>query len=353
MNYRAKSTWLAILLLPSALAALPAFSQDIAANLGKQRAAASRLEWEVGDAGHPLLGNVRFATLRNPVETQVGNAKIYSRVYLSCQKDIRKLAIELANATAPDDPKGLKPNAQPRLVCSRPITAWDEKVVQEELLANFEVSGIGDALARNFRAFPLRECASIRIVQDVALPAGWVKKSVAVEFDITPYSRELDAVFVACGEVSAYGSGGAVVASAPAQAPAPAAPPPPNKLAGAVVPAAPPTKLGAPPPSPVAPPKLPNASAPLPAKPVPAAPVPAPAPAPAQSADNSWQTARVPSSGKTNVRATPNLQGAIVAQLDPGAVVLVQKTGNEWWKAKPTSGAGFEGYIRQDRLVFK
>ena len=57
-----------------------------------------------------------------------------------------------------------------------PIQPWDEKLVQEELLANWEVSGIGDALARGFRAFPLRECVSIGVVQEVALPQGWARK---------------------------------------------------------------------------------------------------------------------------------------------------------------------------------
>ena len=39
--------------------------------------------------------------------------------------------------------------------------------------------------------------------------------------------------------------------------------------------------------------------------------------------------------------------------LYPGDVIFVQKTGNEWWRAKSRAGTAFEGYIRQDRLVFK
>jgi SH3-like domain-containing protein len=66
-----------------------------------------------------------------------------------------------------------------------------------------------------------------------------------------------------------------------------------------------------------------------------------------------WRTARVISSGKTNVRAAATLQSAVVAQLDPGAIVLVQRMGGEWWRAKSSAGAAFEGYIREDRLVFK
>ena len=59
------------------------------------------------------------------------------------------------------------------------------------------------------------------------------------------------------------------------------------------------------------------------------------------------------SSGKTNVRAGPTLNSAIVAHFDPGAIVLVQRADSEWWRARPSKGMAFEGYIRQDRLVFK
>ena len=41
-------------------------------------------------------------------------------------------------------------------------------------------------------------------------------------------------------------------------------------------------------------------------------------------------------SGKTNVRAGPTLNSAIVAHFDPGAIVLVQRAGSDWWRAKPT-----------------
>ena len=308
MPNRTKSSCIAIVFLPFVLAGLPAHSEYPAAPLGKQRAASSRLEWEIREAGHPILGNIRFAYLKTPVETIVGNAKVFSRAYFSCQRASKKFAIELANATAPDDPKGLRPSTDPRLYCSRPIQPWDEKLVQEELLARWEVNEIGDALTQGFRPFPLRECVSIRVVQEVVLPPGWAQKSAWVEFDILPYSRELDSIFATCGEVSAY---------APATPAARAAPP-----------------------APVAPPKPAIALAlPTPAKPAP-------------QPDTTWQTARVLSSGKTNVRAGPSLQSATLTQLDPGAVVLVQRTGSEWWRAKPSGGAAFDGYIRQDRLVF-
>jgi hypothetical protein len=276
---------------------LPAQSQDLSASLGKQRAASSRIDWEIREAGHPTLGNIRFAFIKNAVETPAGNAKVFSRAYVSCQKGTGKFAIELTNTTSPDDAGGLQPGTMPRLVCNRPNAPGDEKLVQEELWADWEVSKIGDALARGFRAFPLRECVSIGVVQEVVLPPGWAKKSARVEFEITPYSRELDSIFVTCGEVSAY---------APAAGPTPV-----------------------------------TASA------------PATPPAPARAPAVQWRTTRTTSKGKTNVRSAPTLQSAVVIELAPGAVVLVERASGEWWRAKASKGAAFEGYIRQDRLVFK
>ncbi len=305
----------AIVILSFLLAAPPARSEYPAAPLGKQRAAASPLQWEIREAGHPILGNIRFAFLKNPIETPVGNAKVYSRAYLSCHPASRKFAIELTNTPKPDDPGGLKPVTMPRLTCTRLDEAGSDKLVQEELPAKWEVSDIGDALARGFRGFPLRECVSISVVQEVALPAGWGKKSARVEFDITPYNRELDSIFVTCGELSAY---------APVAPPAPPAP----------VATAPPASTAAAPPSA-------TASAP------PARSSPEREPAP------QWQTARTTSNGKTNVRAGPTLQSAVVGQLFPGAVVLVQRTESDWWRARVAGGAKLEGYIREDRLVFK
>jgi hypothetical protein len=294
------SRCLAIALLPVCLAALPAHPEEQAATIGKQRAAGSRLQWETREAGHPTLGEIRFAVVKNPVETPVGNAKVFSRAYVSCQKGSRKLAIELTNTAALDDPGGLQPGAMPRLICSRLAVSGDGKapgdgkLVQEELLANWELSEIGDVLTRGFRAFPLRECISIGVVQDVLLPRGWAQKSTRVEFEILPYNRELDSVFVACGELTAYEPAAPAVASAPAGVSAPV------------------KETGAP-----------------------------------------WRQARTTSSGKTNVRAAPSLQSATVTQLFPGSVILVQQTDGEWWRAKPSRGAAFGGYIRQDRLVFK
>jgi hypothetical protein len=239
----------------------------------------------VSEAGHPSLGNIRFAVLRTAIETVAGDSRVYSRAYLSCQKATGTLAIELTNTATPDDPGGLRPVAEPRLVCSRLGTPGDGNVVEENLLANWEVSPIGDALARGFRPFPLRECVAIRVLQEVALPAGATAKSARIEFDLHPYSRALDAIFATCGEASAY------------------------------------------------------------------APAPAATAKPAVAATGTWITARIHPDGKTNVRAAPDVRSAVVAQLHPGSVVLVQRTGNEWWRVRSRSGAAFNGYVREDRLV--
>ena len=299
----AKNSLLATVFLPFCLAIPAAHSQNLSAPLGKQRAAGSPLEWEIREAGHPILGNIRFAVLKKPLETSAGSAKVYSSVYVSCEKANGKLAIELTNTTAPADPGGLQRSTMPRLVCSRPVAPGDDKLVQEDLFANWGVSNIGDALTRGFRPFPLRECVSIRVVQDVVLPAGSAQKSAHVEFDILPYDRALDSIFVTCGDVSAYAPGASpatAVTARPASAPAAVAP---SK--------------------------------------------------PAPEADATWQTAHTLSSGRTRVRAGPTLKSAVVAELFPGAAVLVQRTDSEWWRVKSPSRAKFEGYIRQDRLIFK
>lgn len=262
------------LILALSLATIPAHPAEVAA-LGKQRAAGSRLAWEVRDTVHPVLGPIRVAFPKSPIATPVGNANVSSRVYVSCERSSKKMAIELAHATAPDDPGGLQPRTMPRLVCNKPAAAGERRLVQEDLEARWAISDIGDVLARGLRPPALRECVSIGIVQEVVLPRGWAAESALVEFEIAPHGRALDGIFVTCGEVSAY---------------APAAP---------------------------------------------------------------WKAARVTSRGKTNVRARPSVDSAVVAQLAPGATVLVQQAGSDWWRAKPSAGARFEGYIRQDRLVFE
>jgi len=281
-----------ILLVAAAFAAIGiARAEDLVETLGKQRAAKSALAWDVREAGHPVLGPVRFAYLRTPVTTSVGGNKVFSNIYLSCETSARKIAIELANSTAPDDPSGLKPHALPRLVCNDLAAPNEARIVQDDITAHWEVNTIGDTLARGLSPFALRECVSISIIQDVVLPKGWARPDQPIEFEIAPYTRELDAIFATCGEKAIY-----------AQAPAPAP---------AAEPAAP---------------------------------------------EQGWRQARATSRGKTNVRAKPSVDSAVVIEIDPGDVILVQRSGTAlWWRAKsrPNARKAFEGYVRQDRLVFK
>ena len=276
--------------LAIALAALlfagtaPARAGDPVAALGKQRAIDSRLEWEIHDANHPVLGDIRFAHTRTAFVTPVGNAKVYSSAYVSCEKGAGKIAIELTNQASPTDPGGLRPAKLPRLVCIRPAGTGGARTVQQVLNASWHVNKLGDAMARGLRPSTLRACAAIGIVQDVALPKGWARSSVPLHFEITPYDRDLDSIFVTCGEMSAYAVAGTVSAE-----PAPAA----------------------------------------------------------------WKSARSVARGRTNVRAGPSLRSTVVAELNPGTIILVQSTGGAWWRAKPRTGAKFEGYIREDRLVFR
>ena len=331
--------------LVALLGAMPSPAQDWpAATVGRQRAASSTVEWEIREAGHPALGNIRFAYVKRAIETKVGATPVYTRAYVSCQKDKRSFAIEVTNSLGPADPGGLKPAVDPRLFCHRPE---GDKLLKEEILASWEVNPkIGDVLTRGLRGFPLRECAAITVQQEVVMPEGSAQKTGRVDFEILPYNRELDAVFATCGERSAYGPlpPPVVAASAPAAPPSQkAAPvPAPAKVAPPVVAAAPPKV--APPVVAAAPPKV---APPI----VAAAPVKA-APAPPAAA-NGWREARTLPTGKTNVRAGPSLQSGIVTELYPGSVLMIQSTGTEWYRVRPSRGDAFEGYVRQDRLVIK
>lgn len=181
-----KTSWRGIA-LAACLAGMPAHPAPVA--------------WQIGEGAHPTLGSIRFASPKIPITTPVGGAKISSRAYVSCVRSSGKIAIELAHATAPDDPDGLQPKTLPILLCNR--RAAGGRLTQTELPARWAISDIGDVLARGFLPQSLRECASIRVVQDVALPRGWAQDSARVQFDIDPYGKELDSIFVTCGEASA------------------------------------------------------------------------------------------------------------------------------------------------------
>lgn len=254
---------------PTAKAGLAAIVLSLS---GTPLAADPPSAWESRDATHPVLGNVRAASLKTPAETVVGGAKIYTRATLSCQKASRKIAIELTNGTSPDAQNALKPNKDPRLVCKRPNAAQDLK-------AEWDVSDTGAPFTRDVSAAAMRQCGSLAMVQEVALPQGWAQKSSKLELEIQPGSKELESVFAACG--------GAVATTV------------------------------------------------------------------AMTVDLPWQAAQVITGSKTNVRSAPNTTASVVATVEPGTAVRVQKTANEWWRAKAEKDPGFEGYIRNDRLVFK
>jgi hypothetical protein len=280
-----------------------AHAQSPVVALGKERAAASKLQWDVREAGHPTLGPIVFAMLKTPIATAVGANRISSNIYLSCERSTAKIAIELANGTRPDDPGGLKAKTPPRLTCS--TVGVNDKPASEAIAANWIANPLGDVMARGMWPSSLRDCASIGVSEELVLPPGWGRESARVEFEIAPYARELDAVFARCGEPTAY-------------------PLPGESPAGAVARAAPPSAKAAP---------AVDAAAP--------------------QAGGGWATARVVAEGRTNVRAKPNLHSALVIRLDPGDVVLIQRSAAEWLRAKsqPRAKVPFEGYIRRDRLV--
>ena len=248
------------------------------------------------------MGSIKVAMPRSSVVTPVRNQKIVSLVFFSCEKTAEKIAIELANASESDTRGGLGPFEMPRLVCNSPRPDGGNALVKSDLAATWEISEVGDTLARGLSPSALRRCVSIDVLQNVALPPGWSQESQRIVVELTPYGRELDSVLAACGETTAFAS---------AEQP-PAIKPPVVRPESATK-----TDRGA-----------------------------------TSKADVAWKPARTTPKGGTNVRASPSLDSAVVTQLNPGERVLVQPTSTQWWKAKPRTGTAFSGYIRQDRLVF-
>lgn len=171
---------------------------------------AAPVAWQIGEGAHPTLGSIRFASPKTPITTPVGSAKVSSRAFVSCERSSGKIAIELAHATAPDDPGGLQPKTLPVLMCNK--RAAGNRLLQTELPARWAISDLGDVLARGFLPQILRQCVSIDVVQEVKLPAGWARDSARVQLAIDPYGKELDSIFATCGETPA---------SVPATSPAP------------------------------------------------------------------------------------------------------------------------------------
>ena len=265
-----------------------------------QRAAASPLAWEVREAAHPLLGPIRFAVLRQPFTTAVGANTVFSNVYVSCERNARRIAIELTNEKAAADPGGLAPSATPRLACNGIDETRGNRPASEPLKAQWTVNEIGDAMARGLWPSQLRQCASIGISQDVRLPKGWTRESARIDLEITSYTRELDEVFATCGEPSVYGA----ATDAPTASSTPS---------------------------------------PLPTHPAPRI----------SAEDRPWKEARVAAKGHANVRASPSADAEVVATVAPGTPLKVQFAGGNWWRARSRSGPSFDGYIRRERLVIK
>jgi len=286
------------------------------ASLCAQAALNSPPFWDVRDVEHPKMGTIRVAVPSKAIETPVGKEKIVSLVFFSCEKSRGRIAIELANAPESDPKGGLPPKVMPKLICnSREAGATP----QAEIATSWNVSSIGDALARGLPPSALRRCASIEIQQTIALPKGWARDTERVDVELIPYHKEIESVLNECG---------AVIAAAPSQPSAPAAP-------------------SSPPPS--TPTKPATSNRPLPS------PAPAPAAAPStQVGEADWKSARtISSGGRTNVRASPSTTASVVVMLSPGQPLLAQPAGGDWYRVKPTSGTAFAGYIRQDRLVFE
>lgn len=278
--------------------ACAALAQTPIAEMGKQRAAAAGQQWELREAAHPTLGPIVFAILARPLSTTAAGRAISSNVYVSCERTTAKIAIELVNGRRPDDPMGLKPRSLPKLTCN----TLDAKgaALAEPIAANWNVNELGDVMARGLWPSSLRACASIGVIEELALPADWGRDSARVELEIAPYAPELDSVFARCGEPSAYPMTAKAVAKSPA--------------------------------------------------------VPAATPEPTAQPDNApaWTTARTIPEGHTNVRAKPDIRSQVVIRLDPGDIVLVRKGDAEWWHARsrPNARNPFDGFIRRDRLSY-
>ena len=158
-------------------------------------AAAPPSQWEIREAAHPVLGPIRFAFTATPIATPVGISRVSSQVYVSCERNTQRIAIEMANSQAPGDPRGLTPRELPKLVCKR---RTKDGMVQEELRAPWAMSDLGDVLLRGFPPEALLACNAIGIVQQVDLPKGWPQESARLVFDITPDTRELRSVLSEC-----------------------------------------------------------------------------------------------------------------------------------------------------------
>jgi hypothetical protein len=319
--------YLALLLALSAEGATPV--DDLLVAEGMQRAEQSEIHWIVRDGPHPVLGPIKVAISVDAHTSYIGTAKIVSTVYLSCEKKTGRIAIELTNSRTIELGSGLKAKEPPRLSCLG-VAPPGGLPPHKDIAAKWEPNELGDMMARDLSPAMLRGCTSIEIVQNIALPPALGKDNEHFSIEVPPYARGPDAVFSACGEVSAYASAPVVT---PAEKPV------------AVAEAKPAPVVSAPKAAPVAAPVQATPPAATPAPTQPAAPTAAP------TGPATYQRAHTVAHGRTNIRKSPDIASAVVAQIPPGVRVLVQESVDDWWHVKSPSGATFEGYIRRDRFT--
>jgi len=293
------------------------------------RAAASEMHWRVREGNHPKMGPIKVAISLDAHVSYFGTEKVVSTLYLSCERQARKIAIEVTNARSDDLAGGLKLKEIPRLTCLG-VVGPGGLPPRTEIAAKWEANELGDVLARGLSPSELRACPSLELREKILLPPAFEREFEEASVVIPTYAPGPDDVFAACGEASAYppeeklaaNVASPAAALAPAPAPAPTASPAPKAKPLPTTPAA------APPPQ-VAPP------------------IPPPAPPPPPD----WQRAHTINKGRSNIRKAPDLNSPVVAQLPPGVRILVQASADDWWHVKSPSGAKFEGYIRQDRFT--
>lgn len=248
--------------------------------------------WDVREVEHPVLGAIKVAVPQSGITTQVKNARVVTAAFVSCEKATGTIAIELANSVDSDTQGGLPPAEMPKMICNGRASGAPARTT---IRAKWTTNDLGDVMARGLDAAELRRCGAIDIEENVTMPASVSLASQRIALRLLPATTDLASV-LACG-------GTARVAEA--------------------------------------------ASAPV------AKEVPQPRATPAAAlVDAPWKPARTVRGSRTNVRAAPRIDGAVVKQLESGTRLLVQRAEGEWWRVKPAKGAGFSGYIREDRLAF-
>jgi hypothetical protein len=279
------------------------------------RATESDLHWRVRDGTHPKMGPIKVAISLDAHTIYFGTEKIFSTLYLSCEKKTGRIAIEVTNSRREDVEGGLKLKESPRLNCLE-VAGPGALPPRTEIAAKWEANDLGDVLARGLPPSELRACPSIEVREKILLPPVFEREFEEVAIQIPNYAPAPDAIFTACGELSAYPPEGVLAAATP---PPVAAVPPPAKATAPVVKATPQAAPSPPPPAPVA--------------------------------DTGWKRAHTVSKGRSNIRKAPDINSPVVAQLPPGVRILVQSSDDDWWHVKSPSGATYDGYIRHDRFT--